>query len=71
MTQSEYARLVAKIAILKEVAKEYPGKTIDNIIAQMEAIKKETSVTNGICVAKYGFFKEIKKTDDNSSKKND
>ena len=41
MTASEYIRLVAKIAVLKEVADEYPGKTIDNIIAQMEARKKE------------------------------
>ena len=41
MTQSEYARLVAQIAVLKEVAKEYPGKTIENIIVQMEARRKE------------------------------
>ena len=41
MTVAEYIRLVAKIAVLKEVAEEYPGKTIDNIIAQMEARKKE------------------------------
>lgn len=41
MTQSEYARLVAKIAVLKEVAEEYQGKTIENIIVQMEAIRKE------------------------------
>lgn len=41
MTMAEYTRLVAKIAVLKEVAEEYPGKTIDNIIAQMEARKKE------------------------------
>lgn len=41
MTQSEYTRLVAQIAVLKEVAEEYPGKTIDNIIIQMEARKKE------------------------------
>ena len=41
MTMAEYIRLVAKIAVLKEVAEEYPGKTIDNIIAQMEARKKE------------------------------
>ena len=41
MTQSEYTRLVAKIAVLKEVAEEYSGKTIDNIIIQMEARKKE------------------------------
>ena len=41
MTQSEYTRLVAQIAVLKEIAEEYPGKTIDNIIVQMEARKKE------------------------------
>ena len=41
MTVGEYIRLVAKIAVLKEEAAEYPGKTIENIIAQMEAIKKE------------------------------
>ena len=41
ITVSEYARLVAQIAVLKEVAKEYPGKTIDNIIVQMEARNKE------------------------------
>ena len=41
MTVAEYIRLVAKIAVLKEVAEEYPCKTIDNIIVQMEARKKE------------------------------
>ena len=41
ITVSEYARLVAQIAVLKEVSKEYPGKTIENIIVQMEASKKE------------------------------
>ena len=41
MTVAEYIRLVAKIAVLKEVAEEYSGKTIDNIIVQMEARKKE------------------------------
>ena len=40
-TVSEYARLVARIAVLKEVAEEYPGKTIENIIVQMEARRKE------------------------------
>ena len=40
-TVSEYARLIAKIAVLKEVAEEYPGKTIENIIAQLEARRKE------------------------------
>ena len=41
MTTPEYARLEAQIAVLKEVAEEYPGKTIENIIAQMEARRKE------------------------------
>ena len=40
-TVSEYARLVAKIAVLKEVSEEYPGKTIENIIAQLEARRNE------------------------------
>ena len=39
MTVSEFIKLVAKIAILQEVAEEYPGKTIENIITQMEARK--------------------------------
>ena len=39
MTVSEVIKLVAKIAILQDVAEEYPGKTIENIIAQMEARK--------------------------------
>ena len=30
-----------RIAVLKEVTKEYPGKTIENIIAQLEARRKE------------------------------
>ena len=45
-TVSEYARLVAKIAVLKDVAREYPGKTIENIIAQMEARRKEVVNAN-------------------------
>lgn len=30
-----------RISILKEVATEYPGKTIENIIVQLEARRKE------------------------------
>ena len=41
MTMAEYSRLVAQISVLKEVAMEYPAKTIDDIIVQMEARKKE------------------------------
>ena len=38
---SEYSWLIYRICALKEVAAEYPGKTIENIIAQMEARRKE------------------------------
>ena len=41
MTNAEYIRLVAQIAVLREVAMEYPTKTIENIIMQMEARRKE------------------------------
>lgn len=41
MAISEHIRLAANISILKDVAKEYPGKTIENIIAQLEARNKE------------------------------
>lgn len=41
MPIAEYIRLVAKIAVLKEVAMEYPNKTVENIIMQMEAVKTE------------------------------
>ena len=37
MTVGEYTRLVAQIAVLKEVAMQYPTNTIDSIIVQMEA----------------------------------
>ena len=33
--------MIHRISILKEIAKEYPGKTIENIIVQMEARWKE------------------------------
>ena len=38
---TEYIKLLMQIATLKNVAAEYPGKTIENIIAQMEARRKE------------------------------
>lgn len=41
MTVAEYTRITAQIAVLKEVAIQYPTKTIENIIVQMEARKKE------------------------------
>lgn len=43
MTVGEYARLNAKIAVLKEIAIDYSGKTIDNIIQQLEAIREDVS----------------------------
>ena len=46
MTTSEYIRLEAQIAVLREVSAEYPGKTIENIIAQMEARRKEVLNAN-------------------------
>ena len=38
---TEYIKLLMLIATLKNVAAEYPGKTIDNIIVQLEARIKE------------------------------
>ena len=41
MKQADYISLTAQIAVLKEIAVDYSGKTIDNIIQQLEANKKE------------------------------
>ena len=41
MTKEEYLRLSVHIAMLEDIAEEYPCKTIENIIAQLEARKKE------------------------------
>ena len=43
---TEYITLLMQIATLKNVAAEYPGKTIENIIAQMEARRKEVVNAN-------------------------
>ena len=45
MKVSEYTSIAAQIALLKEIAAEYPGKTIENIIVQMEARQKEIGET--------------------------
>lgn len=37
MTVAEHIRLQAQIAVLKEIALDYQGKTIENIIQQMES----------------------------------
>ena len=41
MRQPEFERLVSDIIRLKRIAKEYRGKTIENIIVQMEARRNE------------------------------
>ena len=41
MKPRERIRFIATIDTLKRVAEEYPGKTIENIIVQMEARRKE------------------------------
>ena len=46
MTTPEYLRLSVHIAMLEDIAEEYPGKTIENIIAQLEARRKEVLNAN-------------------------
>ena len=41
MTKEDYLRLSVHIAMMEDIAEEYPGKTIENIIAQMEARRNE------------------------------
>ena len=41
MKPRERIRFISTIDTLKRVAEEYPGKTIENIIVQMEARRKE------------------------------
>ena len=36
MTEADRIKITAQIAVLKEIALEYNGKTIDNIIQQLE-----------------------------------
>ena len=43
MKQADHIRLTAQIAVLTELALDYSGKTIENIIQQLEAIKKEVT----------------------------
>ena len=40
-SETKYARIEAQIAVLKDIAEEYPGKTIENIIVQLEARREE------------------------------
>ena len=43
---TEYIKLLMQIATLKNVAEEYHGKTIENIIVQMKARRKEVLNAN-------------------------
>lgn len=38
MTVADRIKITAQIAILKEIALDYKGKTIDNVIQQLELI---------------------------------
>lgn len=46
MNDREWLELQKQLSVLKEVAEEYPGKTIGNIIVQIEARLKEVSNAN-------------------------
>ena len=46
MKPRERIRFIATIDTLKRVSLEYPGKTIENIITQLEARKKEVENAN-------------------------
>ena len=41
MSELEYNKLLFQIGILKDIANRYPYKTIENIIQQLESIKKD------------------------------
>lgn len=45
-TGRDLTTLQKQLSVLKEVAEEYPGKTIGNIIVQIEARLKEVSNAN-------------------------
>lgn len=46
MNGKEYIKLQNHLATLEEVAEEYPSKTIENIIVQLEARLKEVNNAN-------------------------
>ena len=46
MTVRDYIRLEAQVAVLREIAMDYPGKTIENVIVQLEARLKEVNNAN-------------------------
>ena len=46
MNDREWLELQNQLHVLREVAEEYQGKTIENIIVQLEARLKEVSNAN-------------------------
>lgn len=43
MNRFEYLDLLKQLHVLKGIAKDYPGRTIENVIVQIEARIKERS----------------------------
>lgn len=42
MTQKDYMRITAQIAVLRDIISDgYGGKTVENIVQQLESRKKE------------------------------
>ena len=41
MNDREWLELQKQLSVLREVAEEYPGKTIENVIVQLESRLKE------------------------------
>ena len=44
MTAADRIKITAQIAVLKEIAIDYNGKTIDNIIQQLEMILADSNM---------------------------
>ena len=44
ITAADRIKITAQIAVLKEIAIDYNGKTIDNIIQQLELILADSNV---------------------------
>ena len=48
MNRFDYLNLLKQLHALKEVARDYPGKTIENVIVQIEARIKEFEQINSL-----------------------
>ena len=44
ITSADRIKITGQIAVLKEIALEYKGKTIDNIIQQLELILADSNL---------------------------